>query len=114
MSKFEAITQTLSSRLDELENRVRRNNAEMCAPEDADMSEQAMMDAGDEPLAALNQAGHAEIAKIKSALARIEGGSFGICTSCGAAIHTGRLEAMPTASLCISCAEEIDRLHHRL
>jgi DnaK suppressor protein len=114
MSSFEAITKNLNASLLELETRVLRNDAEICAPEDADMSEQASMDASDEPLAALTEAGHAEIATIKSALARIKNGTYGICTNCSAAIPTGRLEAIPTASLCISCAEEIDRLHHRL
>jgi DnaK suppressor protein len=114
MSKFKAPHDALNARLYEIENRVRKINVEICTPEDADMSEQAVMDASDEPLEALSEAGIAEIAKIKSALARIENGSYGICTSCGGAIHTGRLEAMPSAAQCISCAEESDRLHHRL
>jgi DnaK suppressor protein len=114
MSKFKSANDALNARLYELENRVRKINVEICSPEDADMSEQAVMDASDEPLEALSEAGLAEIARIKSALARIENGSYGLCTSCGAAIHTGRLEAMPSASQCISCAEDSDRLHHRL
>jgi DnaK suppressor protein len=114
MSKFDSVAIALTEHLQELENRVRKNNVEICAPEGADMSEQAVMDASDEPLEALNEAGLAQIAGIKSALARIEGGSYGVCTSCGEAIHAGRLEAMPTAAQCISCAEEADRLHHRL
>jgi DnaK suppressor protein len=114
MSKFESVAAALTEQLHELENHVQKNNVEICAPEDADMSEQAVMDASDEPLEALNEAGLAQIVSIKSALARIEGGSYGVCTSCGEAIHAGRLEAMPTAAQCISCAEEADRLHHRL
>jgi DnaK suppressor protein len=114
MSKFKAANDALNARLFEMENRVRNINAEICAPEDADMSEQAVMDASDEPLEALGEAGLAEITTIKSALARIENGTYGICTSCGAAIHTGRLEAIPSAAQCITCAEDSDRLHHRL
>lgn len=114
MSKFNSVAATLTAHLHEMEARVQQNNAEICAPEDADMGEQAVMDASDEPLEALSEAGLAKIAGIKSALARIESGSYGICTSCGVAIHAGRLEALPTAAHCISCAEESDRLHHRL
>jgi DnaK suppressor protein len=114
MSKFQSVAIALTSRLHELEVRVRNTSAAMRAPEDADMSDQAVMDAVDEPLEALNDAGLAQIAGIKSALARIENGSYGVCASCGDAIHAGRLEAMPTAALCIECAEESDRLHHRL
>jgi DnaK suppressor protein len=114
MSKFKSANDALNARLYEMENRGRKINVEICTPEDADKSEQAVMDASDEPLEALGEAGIAEIARIKSALARIENGSYGVCASCGEAIHAGRLEAMPTAAQCISCAEEADRLHHRL
>jgi DnaK suppressor protein len=114
MSKFISVAAMLTEQLNELEMRVRKNTAEICAPEDADMSEQAVMDASDEPLEALNEAGLAQISRIKAALARIDGGKYGVCVTCGGPIHTGRLEAMPTASQCISCAEETDRLHHRL
>jgi DnaK suppressor protein len=114
MPKFQSAASALTERLHELESRVQKNNAEICAPEDADMSEQAVMDANDEPLEALNEASLAEMESIKSALARIENGRYGLCTHCGDAIHAGRLEAMPTAAHCISCAEEADQLHHRL
>ncbi len=113
MSKFDSVAIALTTQLHELESRVRKNTVEICAPEDADMTEQAVMDASDEPLEALNEAGLVQIAGTKLALARIEAGSYGVCTSCGEAIHAGRLEAMPIAAQCISCAEEAGRLHHR-
>ncbi len=114
MSKFKSANHALNARLFEMERRVRQINVDICTPEDADMSEQAVMDASDEPLEALGEAGLAEIGEIKSALARIENGSYGVCTSCGGAIHAGRLEALPSAAQCILCAEDSDRLHHRL
>lgn len=42
---------------------------------------------------------------VRRALARIDSGTYGVCTRCGAEIPPKRLEAMPTASLCISCKE---------
>lgn len=42
---------------------------------------------------------------IRAALARIEAGTYGVCTRCGAEIPSARLEAVPTASLCIQCKE---------
>jgi DnaK suppressor protein len=45
------------------------------------------------------------IVKIDAALIRLEAGDFGECFECGDAIHPGRLQADPTATLCISCAE---------
>ncbi len=45
------------------------------------------------------------LAEVRGALARIEAGTYGICERCGAAIPLERLEAMPTASLCVTCKE---------
>jgi RNA polymerase-binding transcription factor DksA len=41
---------------------------------------------------------------VEHALAKLEADSFGACERCSAAIAEARLEAMPTARLCISCA----------
>lgn len=47
--------------------------------------------------------------KIDEALARIQDGSFGDCEDCGDSIEIKRLEARPTATLCVSCKEEQER-----
>ncbi|HHB77564.1 MAG TPA: RNA polymerase-binding protein DksA [Desulfobulbus sp.] len=41
--------------------------------------------------------------KINEALARIKGGTYGICQECGEKISVKRLEARPVAELCIEC-----------
>ncbi len=43
------------------------------------------------------------IKKIDEALERIENGEYGLCESCGVEIGLQRLEARPTATLCIDC-----------
>lgn len=43
------------------------------------------------------------IKKIDEALERIEKGEYGYCDSCGVEINVKRLEARPTATLCIDC-----------
>ena len=43
------------------------------------------------------------IKKIDDALDRIENGEYGLCESCGIEIGLKRLEARPTATLCIDC-----------
>ena len=43
------------------------------------------------------------IKKIDDALERIENGEYGLCESCGIEIGLKRLEARPTATLCIDC-----------
>jgi DnaK suppressor protein len=37
------------------------------------------------------------------ALERIKAGTYGVCMECGQAISKARLEAVPTATLCIAC-----------
>lgn len=49
------------------------------------------------------------IKKINEALKRIEEGTFGECEECGEDIELKRLEARPTATLCVSCKEEQER-----
>lgn len=46
------------------------------------------------------------LGKIKSALKRIEQGTFGTCECCEGAIGLARLEARPTSELCLECKEE--------
>jgi DnaK suppressor protein len=43
------------------------------------------------------------IKKIDESIARIEDGEYGYCDSCGVEIGLKRLEARPTATLCIDC-----------
>ena len=49
------------------------------------------------------------IKKIDEALKRIEEGCFGECEACEEDIEMRRLEARPTATLCVSCKEEQER-----
>ena len=43
------------------------------------------------------------IKKVEETLALIDAGDYGYCSSCGVEIGLKRLEARPTASLCIDC-----------
>ena len=44
------------------------------------------------------------LADVERALEKLEDGTYGICDSCGEPIGEERLEAIPWATLCISCA----------
>jgi RNA polymerase-binding transcription factor len=46
------------------------------------------------------------IGKIQDALERLEAGTFGTCTRCGAPISAARLRARPVTDLCIDCKKE--------
>lgn len=48
----------------------------------------------------------ASLADVKAALQRMDDGTYHACARCGAEIPLERLQAVPTASLCISCKEE--------
>lgn len=45
-----------------------------------------------------------QVAQIDAALARLDAGTYGVCTSCGRPIGAARLEARPAAARCIDCA----------
>ncbi|NUU18944.1 TraR/DksA family transcriptional regulator [Cellulomonas humilata] len=44
------------------------------------------------------------LASVDAAIARLDDGSYGICTVCGQPIAAARLEARPTATTCVGCA----------
>jgi DnaK suppressor protein len=54
--------------------------------------------------AALLASAKARLAELDLAIRRVEGGDYGRCERCGRPIGDERLEAIPTASTCITCA----------
>jgi len=52
------------------------------------------------------------IKKIDETIARIDAGDYGFCESCGIEIGLKRLEARPTATLCIDC-KTLDEMRER-
>ncbi len=52
--------------------------------------------------------------KVRKSLHKIEEGSFGECEDCGAEISLQRLNARPTADLCINCKEAQEKHENQL
>jgi DnaK suppressor protein len=52
------------------------------------------------------------IKKINEMLAKIDAGEYGYCDNCGVEIGLDRLEARPTATLCIDC-KTLDEIRER-
>jgi len=52
------------------------------------------------------------IKKIDETIARIDGGEYGYCDKCGVEIGLRRIEARPTATLCIDC-KTLEELRER-
>lgn len=46
-----------------------------------------------------------QLAKVEHALHKFDQGTYGLCDICGQPIEPARLEALPQASLCLSCKE---------
>ncbi|MEO0917772.1 MAG: TraR/DksA family transcriptional regulator, partial [Pseudomonadota bacterium] len=69
-----------------------------------DLAEQAVDIEDDEVLEGLGLAAQQEVTLLNFALQRIENGTYGICQKCEEDISTERLEAVPYAPLCRTCA----------
>ena len=46
-----------------------------------------------------------ELESVRAALARLEAGTYGVCARCSSDIPQQRMEAVPTASLCVQCKQ---------
>lgn len=104
MTAIDETRARLEQRLIELTERADAIEDDLRHPLEADSSEQAIDLSDDEALIGVDQVLHAEIADIRAALLRIEQGLYGTCAKCGEDIAPARLEALPTATRCISCA----------
>lgn len=59
---------------------------------------------------ALRDNEHILLKKVEAALEKIKEGTYGECNHCGKSINIKRLEALPSAVLCMECQEESDKL----
>jgi RNA polymerase-binding transcription factor len=58
---------------------------------------------------ALRDRNEQHLAAIDAALGRLDGGTYGTCVSCGRPIAPERLQALPSAALCIDCQRQARR-----
>src|ERR1700756_1979349 len=90
-------------------DRIMREDFEVCADDRYDEIDQATTDVEQSMRMRLRNRESLYIKKVEEALRRIEEGTFGECDECGEDIELRRLEARPTATLCVSCKEEQER-----
>ncbi|HEY7212792.1 MAG TPA: TraR/DksA family transcriptional regulator [Bryobacteraceae bacterium] len=106
LNKFKKILET---KQDELEQIVRNRDA-IAIEQSADALDQ-VQHASERELAIRNLDRESNLLRhVRSALRRIEDGSFGTCLHCDEEISPKRLAAVPWAPYCIQCQEEADRL----
>lgn len=103
------VRERLMAAKSELSRRVDRIHEHARDPLEADSSEQAAQLGNVQVVSALESEAVEQLAEIDAALQRLELGQYGQCLDCGEEIGSGRLEAMPAATLCVGCAESADR-----
>lgn len=90
-------------------NKVLRDDFEVNLDDRMDDVDQASADAEQALRMRLRNREMLLIKKVDEALRRIDEGTFGTCQSCENDIEIKRLEARPTATLCIACKEDEER-----
>ena len=101
---LDQVRRALEERLGKLTHRVGKIETHLRAPALKDSQEQATEAENDEVLERLGEAERQEIADIRAALARLEDGTYALCTACGGEIAARRLAALPSTCVCVSCA----------
>ncbi len=94
----------LEARKDDLLRRIAGIGAELDSHEAKDWEEMATEREGDEVLEDLGQSAQTELRMIDAAMARIEEGEYGYCTTCGDKIAGDRLDLIPATPFCANCA----------
>jgi len=104
MTEHHALRETLQNKLTQLQQRLGKVERDLRQKPDPDSEERAISRENDEVLERLDESDREEIRQLQEAMARIDAGTYGLCTICGKSIAPVRLAALPYASTCITCA----------
>jgi len=96
--------QQITARIEELTAHMQKISDDLDQPLPADLEDQAIDLEDDEVLSGIGRANQQEVRLLNDALRRITDGSYGICLKCGDDISAARLDAVPYAVLCRTCA----------
>ena len=99
------LRQVLQDKKQELTTRLEKIHANLRRGYEADSKERAKQLEDNEVVDALGNEAREELAKISTALQRLDSGDYGLCVECGMPISEGRLKVYPYADECIDCAE---------
>jgi|SRR5699024_8722662 len=97
-ARLEALNKEYQVRAQAIERDLSRSHAQS-------FSEQATERQNDMVLQGLLADAREGIKEVQLALERLDEGTYGECEQCAEPINIARLEAMPTARLCIKCAD---------
>jgi DnaK suppressor protein len=105
LAKFKKILETKQEELE----RIVRNRDAIAIEKSADALDE-VQHASERELAIRNLDRESHLLRnVRSALRRIDDGSFGTCMHCEEEISPKRLAAVPWAQFCIQCQEQADR-----
>ena len=93
-----------SERLQKRLDRIRSDRRRSADPLSPDFADQAIQRENDETLDFLDMRTRAEIAEIEAAIERLAAVGYGVCEQCGESISELRMEVLPAALTCSSCA----------
>ena len=96
-SSLETLQKELSHRITAIKNDFQNGRS-------ADSSEQAIEHENEEVLQQLKSDAEAELYQVNAALNKIKTGEYGECEKCQEPIDETRLNVIPFATHCISCA----------
>src|SRR6202140_1726665 len=103
-----AVRDRLLKRRDELRQRASDASADLrheADPLSADFAEQVTQRENDDVLGAISHSAREELQQVESALVRLASARYATCSVCGEDIDPERLDAVPYADRCRSCAE---------
>lgn len=110
MGSFEktqqAALEQLRAELTERVVKTHRHLHEREQPISPKFDDQVVEMANEELVRNLDSGGRDELRRIAKALTRIDEGVYGLCVTCGKEIALPRLEAIPFAEECVSCASK--------
>jgi len=102
-ARLEEYQASITTRREKLARHVHHRDE----PLPQDFAEQAVELENSETMVALEDELREQEREVERALARLEDGSYGVCTDCGDDIAKERLEALPAAALCFDCANAL-------
>lgn len=76
---------------------------------ESELEESAQIDRMNRLRYQLDERGHTMVRAIEAALERVAAGTYGKCKKCEEEILPARLKALPTTTLCIDCAESVEK-----
>lgn len=104
MNDDQTLRSILEEKLGSLLHRRDKISHDLRQVAEPDSEEQAIGRENDEVLEYLEHTSREEIRQLQEALARIDAGTYGVCTQCEGEIPEQRLAALPYTLTCIACA----------